>query len=113
MIILREEIKPAGQTFHRVPGFSPGGEEIRVLYYSNGGPGPATKLLRVDALADGDIAAWRSAPAQTWQPDSGWQPNDHAQNDILWLGEFFMIDASQVLDVQHEMLLRYEQFRAK
>jgi hypothetical protein len=84
-----------------------------IHYYANGGPGPATKLLRVDAPEGGDLAAWRSAPAQSWQPDSGWQPNDHAQNDILWLGEFGMIDTSQVLDVQHEILLGYERFNTQ
>jgi hypothetical protein len=81
-----------------------------MLHYSNGGPGPATKLYRVDAPADGDIWAWRSAPAQSWQPDSGWKPNDHAQEDILWLGEFFMIDLSQVSQVQGEMQARFDKF---
>lgn len=81
-----------------------------MLYYSNGGPGPATKLYRVDAPTDGNMPIWLSAPAQSWRPASGWQPNDHAQDDILWLGEFTMIDASEVARVQAEIQARYDEF---
>jgi len=35
------------------------GTEVRkLLYYANGGPGPATRLLRVDAPGDGDYDKW-------------------------------------------------------
>jgi hypothetical protein len=81
-----------------------------MLYYANGGPGPATKLLRVHAPEDGDFAAWRSAPAEQWQVTGGWKPEPHVQLDIQYLGEFFMIDKSEVLDVQYEMLVRYMAF---
>jgi hypothetical protein len=54
-----------------------------VLYYANGGPGPATKLLAVDG--DGDD--WWSAPAWRWNVKGGWQPEPHAQLDIRCLGE--------------------------
>ena len=82
-----------------------------MLYYSDGGPGPATKLLRVDAPEGADIAAWRRAPAWSWQPHSGWVPNTFVQLDILGTGEFFMVDESQVEDIQAEMraaLAKYE-----
>jgi hypothetical protein len=75
-----------------------------MLYYSDGGPGPATKLLRVEVPATGSShEAWLRAPAASWQPRSGWQPNDDAQLDILGTGDFFMVDASQVEDIQNEM----------
>lgn len=80
-----------------------------MLHYSDGGPGPATKLPRVDS--DGDD--WHSAPAWRWNVKGGWRPAPGAQLDILCFGEFFMIDASQVLDVQHEMLSTFERFHAK
>jgi hypothetical protein len=34
-----------------------------MLYYANGGPGPATRLLRVDAPGDGDHEKWLRADA--------------------------------------------------
>jgi hypothetical protein len=75
-----------------------------VLYYSNGGPGPATKLLRVEVPGSGsDYEAWLRAPAASWQPHSGWVPNTFVQLDILGLGEFFMVDESAVEDIQNEM----------
>ena len=81
-----------------------------MLYYSNGGPGPATKLLRVHAPEGGAIAAWHRAPAERWTVEGGWKPEPDAQLDIQQLGEFFMIDESEVLDVQYEMLVRYMAF---
>lgn len=74
-----------------------------MLYYSNGGPGPATRLLRVEAPADASMQQWHAAPAASWQPHSGWVPNTFAQLDILGLGEFFMVDESQVPAIQAEM----------
>jgi hypothetical protein len=74
-----------------------------VLYYSNGGPGPATRLLRVEAPPDGDYEAWLRARGASWQPHCGWVPNTFVQLDILGKGEFFMIDESQVGSVQNEM----------
>jgi len=83
-----------------------------MLYYANGGPGPATKLLRVDVPDHGRTApgGWHAAPAATWQVKGGWQPYDNAQMDILMLGEFSMIDASEVEKVQGEIRARYMQF---
>jgi hypothetical protein len=81
-----------------------------VLYYGNGGPGPHTKLLRVHAPEDGDCATWRSAPAERWYVNGGWQPIDHAQLDIQHLGEFFMIDPSEVEQAQQQMRERAARF---
>lgn len=73
------------------------------LYYSNGGPGPASKLLRVDAPSNGAFREWQFAPAFCWTPEGGWQPWVHAQNEILNLGEYGMIDSSYVAHVQAEI----------
>jgi hypothetical protein len=81
----------------------------RMLYYADAGPGPRTKLLAVDS--DGDD--WWSAPAWRWNVKGGWKPEPNAQLDIHCLGEFFLIPDSQVLDVQHEMLVTYERFHSK
>jgi len=80
-----------------------------MLYYSDGGPGPASKLLRVDAEPEG-FAQWRAAPASIWQVKGGWQPYPQAQNEILQSGEFFMIDASQVEKVQGEITKQFNAF---
>ena len=71
-----------------------------MLYYANGGPGPATRLLRVHAARYG---AWRAAPAEKWLVRSGWFEYPEAQGDILWLGEYFMVDASEVPEIQQGM----------
>lgn len=81
-----------------------------MLYYSNGGPGPASKLLRVDSPPDADIAAWRAAPAASWQPHSGWVPDTFVQLDILGTGDFFMVDESQVPAVQGEIKAALDKF---
>ncbi|HTX93656.1 MAG TPA: hypothetical protein VME67_01720 [Mycobacterium sp.] len=73
-----------------------------MLYYSNGGPGPATRLLRVE-VPGSDREAWLRAPAASWQPHSGWVPNTFVQLDILGTGDFFMVDESQVDGIQQEM----------
>jgi hypothetical protein len=52
-------------------------ENARMLYYSDGGPGPATKLLLVDAPAGGDWHAWVRAPAARWTVAAGWQDDTH------------------------------------
>ena len=81
------------------------------LYYSDGGPGPASKLWRVNVEGDGsDMHAWHSASAEQWG-EKGWVPNPGAQLDILWLGEFFMIDESEVPKVQNEIRERNAQAR--
>jgi hypothetical protein len=74
-----------------------------MLYYGNGGPGAATRLLRVDAPEDADLTAWQQAPADKWTARSGWEPFVNAQLDIQQLGEYFMIDADEVPKVQREM----------
>lgn len=81
-----------------------------MLYYSNGGPGPATKLLRVDAPADASIEEWRRAPAASWQPHSGWVPNTFAQLDILGTGDYFMVDESQVEAIQRAMTAAFAKY---
>jgi hypothetical protein len=82
-----------------------------MLYYHNGGPGPATKLLRVDAPEGADIAAWRRAPAWSWQPKTGWRPDTFAQLDILGTGELFMVDESQVEGIQDGMRAAVAKYR--
>jgi hypothetical protein len=81
-----------------------------MLYYSNGGPEHATRLLRVDAPGDDDgddyaarHAAWFAAPAQKWTARDGWQPYPNAQLEILHLGEYFMCDRNQVPEIQGQM----------
>lgn len=81
-----------------------------MLYYSDGGPGPATKLLRVDAPPNGEFADWRRAKAERWQVKGGWQPDDQVQAKIQMTGDFFMIDESQVPQVQQEMRDVYNSF---
>jgi hypothetical protein len=77
------------------------------LYYSNGGPGPASKLLRVDAPPNATIREWQFAPAFVWTPEGDWKPWRNAQNEILNLGEYGMIDSSYVAQVQAEMRDRH------
>jgi hypothetical protein len=74
-----------------------------MLFYANGGPGPATRLLRVDASGDGDLAAWRVADAEKWTARSGWERYVNAQLDIQQLGEYFLIDSGDVAEVQQQM----------
>lgn len=82
-----------------------------MLYYSDGGPGPATKLLLVDAPAGGDWHAWVRAPAARWTVAAGWQDDTHlVQMDITMTGEFFMVDASEVPNIQQQMRDRYMAF---
>lgn len=74
------------------------------LFYSDGGPCPPTKLVRVNVEGNGsDDVAWRAASAQRWTVARGWIPYDNAQLDISFLGELFMVDASQVLGLQQQM----------
>jgi hypothetical protein len=74
------------------------------LFYSDGGPGPASKLLRVNVEGNGsDIAAWRAASADKWTVRGGWQSEPNAQLDIQFLGEYFMVDASEVPKIQQGM----------
>jgi hypothetical protein len=77
------------------------------LYYGDGGPGPHTKLLRVDAPDGCDERTWRSAPAFRWEPGAGWFPAPHAQLDIRCLGEFFLIDDSEAIEAQQQMTERW------
>jgi hypothetical protein len=73
------------------------------VYYSNGGPGPASKLWRVNVEGTGsDRREWHAASAEQWGTN-GWQPRPGAQLDILWLGEFSMVDESEVPRVQDEI----------
>jgi hypothetical protein len=76
-------------------------------YYGDGGPGPHTKLLRVDAPDGCDERTWWSAPAERWTPQAGWFPESNAQLDIRCLGEFFLIDESEVPKIQQQMRDRW------
>ena len=81
------------------------------VYYSNGGPGPASKLWRVNVEGTGsDRMEWHAASAEQWGTN-GWQPRPGAQLDILCLGEFFMIDESEVPRVQDEIRALGERIR--
>jgi hypothetical protein len=73
------------------------------MYYADGGPGPATKLLRVDASPTGEYADWMCAPAYRWEPAIGWFPIDHAQLDIQQLGELFLIDPDEVSKIKQQL----------
>jgi hypothetical protein len=74
------------------------------LFYSDGGPGPATKLWRVNVAGNGsDMREWRSASADRWTVRAGWTPHVNAQLDIQFLGEMFMVDASEVPAIQQGM----------
>jgi hypothetical protein len=80
-----------------------------VLYYSNGGPGPATKLIRIDAPGDGDFHAWYHAQGWRWraadvsETSDGWTKYEIAQGEVTQTGEYGMIDASEVERVQQEI----------
>jgi hypothetical protein len=76
-------------------------------YYGDGGPGPHTKLLRVDAPNGADERAWQRAPAFRWTPEAGWFPEPHAQLAIRQLGEFFLVDESDVPGIQAHMRAPY------
>lgn len=84
-----------------------------MLYYANGGPGPATGLLRIHAPKDGDYENWRwHSKGERWSPNEGgyWFPYPHAQNEILWTGEYSLIDDSQVERIQQEIARDYEKY---
>jgi hypothetical protein len=81
------------------------------LYYSNGGPGPASRLWRVNVEGDGsDMGEWRRASADRWTVRCGWEPAANVQSDILWLGEMLMVDASEVPKIQQEMRDHYAKY---
>lgn len=85
-------------------------DEEDMLYYANGGPGTATRLLRVNAPGDGDWYTWRRAPAESWQPKGGWKPYSNAQMEIQETGEYSMIDESRVPEVQQHMTDQHNKF---
>jgi hypothetical protein len=101
---------PAAASVARVGGFTPpGSERTRMIYYSDAGPGPATKLLRVDA--DDQGVAWFSARGSRWYPAHGWLPW-RAQAEILHSGDFGLIDAAEVPAVQQQIRDRHEHYAA-
>jgi hypothetical protein len=58
-----------------------------------------------------DLEAWRSASADKWTVRCGWEPAPNAQLDIQFLGEYFMVDASEVPKIQEGMreeMAKYE-----
>jgi hypothetical protein len=75
-----------------------------MLYYSDGGPGPAADLVRVNVEGSGsDRDAWLAASADRWTVRDGWKPYPNAQLDIGFKGELFMVDASQVPVIQQQL----------
>lgn len=89
---------------------------MTTLYYSNGGPGPATRLVRIDVPDSPgrddteQRMAWYHAPGFRWAVSDGWQPYDIAQGEVTQTGEFGMIDSSEVDRVMQEMRDRAAQF---
>lgn len=81
-----------------------------MLYYANGGPGTSTKLLRVDDTDATPSQMWVSAPAERWEVKTGWRPYSGAQGEILDSGDFFLIDESQVPEVQAQLTARRNEF---
>jgi hypothetical protein len=73
-----------------------------VLYYANGGPGPATGLLRIHAPKGGTYDGWRNARGQRWSVRDGWFDYPRAHEVILWAGEYFLIADSQVPKIQRQ-----------
>jgi hypothetical protein len=74
------------------------------LFYSDGGPGPAHQLWRVNVEGGGsDWEEWRSASAHRWNSDGSWTPHPNAQLEINFLGEMGMVDESEVPRVQQEI----------
>lgn len=80
------------------------------LYYSNGGPGPASRLRRIDAPDDGDFDTWYRAQGWKWTVRGGWEKDDHVQGEVTQTGEFGMIDESEVEKVMQEMRDRSARF---
>jgi hypothetical protein len=76
------------------------------LYYGDGGPGPHTKLLRVDYDGDDEVKSWFGSPAYRWAPHNGWQPYPQAQSEIRWTGEFGLVDVDEVPQIR-EQYARY------
>jgi len=74
-------------------------------YYSDGGPGPASRLVRVHHDGGG---GWAFAPAEEWGVVIGWhEPNSHVQAEILALGELVALDPADVERVKQEIRERY------
>lgn len=79
-------------------------------YFTDGGPGPATMLVRVDigdAEQDNDIQAFYAAPAWAFT-DHGWVKDPGAQDYILQEGEMDRIPNDQVERAQAEVLQNYQ-----
>lgn len=74
-----------------------------MLYYANGGPGPASALLRVHADLGVKDLDWRKAKAERWSVQIGWFPYPLAQLEIRQLGEYFLIGEEDVPKVMEEM----------
>jgi hypothetical protein len=76
-----------------------------MLYYSDGGPGPDRRLVRVHYDGGG---GWAFAPAEEWSAALGWhEPKSHVQAEILALGELVSMAAADVPRVQQEIRERY------
>jgi hypothetical protein len=87
-----------------------------MLYYWDGGPGPATDLLRIDVPpnpqrdANGYPRDWFAAKAERRTARSGWIPAPEAQCDIYGTGDYFMVDASKVPEIQQQLRDHAAQF---
>ena len=50
------------------------------------------------------------APAERWTVRDGWIPANDAQVDIYLTGDYFMVDASKVPEIQAQMRDRAARF---
>jgi hypothetical protein len=62
----------------------------------------------VSLAADG--GDWWSGTGWRWEVKTGWRPYSDAHGEIYALGEFFLLDDDEVIEVQHQKLLRYMAF---
>lgn len=78
-------------------------------YFTDGGPGPATMLVRIDigdSLQDNDID--RFYAAQAWAfTDHGWVKDPGAQDFILQSGEMDRIPDSELETAEKQVLQNY------
>jgi hypothetical protein len=86
------------------------------LYYGDGGPGPHSKLLRVD-MPDNDLSgwewqeAWHAAPAYRWAPHTGWVRAFGIQMEIRWTGDYGLVDEDEVPQIQQQIREQYAKYR--
>lgn len=72
------------------------------MFYADGGPGPATKLYRVDAPDGCSESEWQLAQGYRWVV-GGWYEEHQAQLFIRQSGELFLVDESEVPKIQAQL----------